>query len=382
MGRMTLLIVVGAVILVAIITLNINNSNKDMSQNVVNKYELIQAKNYAENGVNFAVKSLSADSTWTGITNKTIGSGSVTIIVQNTSNKYYNGPTAAISSGRLVTSIGISGNTKDTVRAVIQIAPPSSVPTVPDFFKYAVANGGSAALAGNTTITDDNNKSTNANIQVNGSFSMSGNSVVNGFVTYSSSFSASTNTTISPNQNPNNNPTHSQSSPISIPAFNADNYKSLATTVYPGDESISGNTTIGSPTNLQVIYVGGNLSISGNLSAYAVFIVKGSITVSGSISINSENASGNNLGLYAQGSISISGSPVIYANIFSNSSISISGNNDMIYGSVAAVGSTTTGGNTTIHYKQPNTQITSQVWKNSVITESATTMPQVLSYYE
>jgi hypothetical protein len=386
MGRMILILVIGAGILIAEITLNINKSTTTMSSNVVDKYQAFQAKNYAESGVEYAVENLSEDTTWTGEDNISIGSGSVSITVENTDNMYYEGPTESISSGRLVTSVGSSGSQTDTVRAVIQL--PTATPgttTVPTIFQYATANNGDITMSGNTTITDDNDPNTNANIQTNGSFSAAGSTTINGFVTYADTFSDNRySTNITPNQNPNNDPAYQQTTPITWPTFNADDFKSLATTTYTGNYKISGNTTIGSASDPQIIYVGGNLTISGLFKGYAVFIVKGNIKISGNSTLNSEDGAGNDLGLYAQGSVTISGLSEIYAQIYSGSTVKISGNST-VYGGVAAAGSTTMSGLTNIYYKKPKGEITQGIWQSSSDNTSGqtiSTMPQVVSYYE
>ncbi len=382
MGRMILILVIGGGLLFAVTTLNMNRSNSSMSNNSVQSYQVKEAKNYAQSGIEFAIKYLADDSTWAGTT-KQLNNGSLIITAQNTSSQYYNGPNVGLTSARLVTSVGIYGTEKDTVRAVVQLQN-SNMPNLPKFMNYASASGNNIVLSGNDQIVDDNNSAWNSNCQANGDFYMGGWDLIKGFVTYNGEVEAdkkwSLNSNISPNQNPNNLPAYSQTSKVSIPTFNPDNYKSQATTVYNGSQTISGNLILGSKTNPQIIYVGGDLNLSGNITGYGVFIVKGNINIKGNVTINSQDPSSSNLGLYSSGDLTTNGGVVINAQIFTGGNANLN-SNCSVHGSVTSVGSINLSTNVNIYYRPANSYLTSPFWVGDINT-STTTRPVVVSYFE
>lgn len=382
MGRMILILVIGGGLLFAVTTLNMNRSNSSMSNNSVQSYQVKEAKNYAQSGIEFATKYLADDSTWAGTT-KQLNNGSLIITAQNTSSQYYNGPNVGLTSARLVTSVGIYGTEKDTVRAVVQLQN-SNMPNLPKFMNYASASGNNIVLSGNDQIVDDNNSAWNSNCQANGDFYMGGWDLIKGFVTYNGEVEAdkkwSLNSNISPNQNPNNLPAYSQTSKVSIPTFNPDNYKSQATTVYNGSQTISGNLILGSKTNPQIIYVGGDLNLSGNITGYGVFIVKGNINIKGNVTINSQDPSSSNLGLYSSGDLTTNGGVVINAQIFTGGNANLN-SNCSVHGSVTSVGSINLSTNVNIYYRPANSYLTSPFWVGDINT-STTTRPVVVSYFE
>ncbi len=382
MGRMILILIIGGGILFTITTLNMNQSNSSMSNNSVRALQEKEAKNYAQSGIEFATKYLADDSTWTGTT-KQLNNGSVIITAQNTSSQYYNGPNVGLTSARLVTSIGIYGIKTDTVRAVIQLQN-SNGPKLPRFMNYASAAGNNINLSGNDQIIDDNNSSWNSNCQANGNFYMGGWNLIKGFVTYAGEISAdkkwSLNNNILPNQNPNNLPAYSQTSSVAIPTFNPDDFKSLATTVYNGSQTISGNLVLGSKTNPQIIYVGGDLTLSGNVTGYGVFIVKGNINIKGNVTINSQDPSCSNLGLYTSGDLNTNGGVVINAQVYTGGNANLNSNCN-IRGSVTSFGSVNLSTNVNIYYRPANSYLTSPFWTGD-INLSTTTRPVVVSYFE
>ncbi|MCL5027775.1 MAG: FapA family protein [Bacteroidetes bacterium] len=378
MGRMLLILVVGGGMLFSIANLNMNRSNSSMVNNSVIEYQSKEAKDFAKSGVEFASRYLSDDSTWTGTT-KQLNGGTVAITAQTTQSQYYNGPNAGLTNARLVTSIGTYGSQTDTIRAVIQLPTSSPNNGTPGFMNYALASGKDVELEGNVKITDDNNSQWNANVHTNGEFEMEGNPSINGFVTYVSEIDGKL-SAIRPNQNPSNLPTYSKVSPITIPSFNPDDYKSKATVTYAGDKSFSGNIYLGTKANPQIIYVGGDLTLKGNVSGYGIFIVKGNIKINGNVNITGQDPSGSNLGLYTAGNLETSGNVTIKAQIFSNGNTELGGNSE-VYGSITSKGEVEMEGNVNIYYKPATSSLTAPFWAGNS-NGSSTTRPAIVSYYE
>ncbi len=385
MGKMLIILISGAFVLYSIGNLNINQSNTAMIGNAVDQYETAQASNYAESGIDYAVSMLSQDTTWSGVNNKVISNGTVSISVVNTAAKYYQGSDVGLTRGRLITAIGTQGSHSDTVRAVIQLpsSSGSSSSSAPPFMNYAIASGNSLHMNGNVTVTDDNNNNLNANVHTNSNFAMNGNNKIDGFLTYGgnahSNPASRLNTSIVPNQNPDNLPNHQKVDPLDIPSFNPDDYKDVATQVYNTNKTFSGNISLGTKENPEIIYVGGDLQITGNVSGYGVFIVKGNILINGNVTITSIDPTGNNLGLYSKGDINVNGNVTLKAQLLASSNINLGGNTK-VYGSVTAKGHINFNGNVSIYYRAATPELTSPFWP----VEGAgpkSTRPAIISYY-
>ncbi len=363
--------------LFSVANLNINQSNIAMLSNSVQEYQARQAKNYAKSGVEFAIRYLSDDTTWTGTT-KQLEGGKVVITADTTSSKFYKGPSMNLTGARLITSTGVVGNDSVTIRTVVQL-PSSNTNNTPGFMNYALASGEGIDLDGNVKITDDNNNQWNANVHSNGDFEMEGNSSIDGFVTYVSEAEGNL-SKIKPNQNPNNLPSYSKVSPITIPTFDPDQYKSKATQIYLEDKSFSGNISLGTKENPQIIYVGGDLTLNGNISGYGVFIVKGDIKINGNVNIDAQDPNGSNLGLYTAKDLKVSGNINVKAQIFTGGKAELKGNSK-IYGSLTAKKEIDLEGNANIYYRPATSALTTPFWQGGS-NGSTATRPAIVSYFE
>lgn len=385
MGKMLLILIVSSGMIFSIITLNINQSNSAMLTNSVSEYEGVTAKNNAASGIEIAVKSLSQDTAWSGINNSQLMQGSVTVNVQNTTSKYFNGPDDGLVSARLVTATGKMGNQTHVVRAVIQL--PSGTSTkkvVPPFLKYAIAAGQNLQLTGNITVRDDFNPLWNANVHTNQNFQMNGNNTIKGFLTYVQNAQSTPGhrlkTSITPNVNPDNLPNHYKTPIIEIPDFEPEDYKHLATDIHNANYKVSGNFSLGTKDNPKIVYVGGNLDISGNVTGYGVFIVKGNTKITGNVNIITIDPTSSNLGIYSKGNIDVNGNVTLKAQLLGSQNINLGGN-VKVYGSMTAKQNVNFNGNTQIYYRPANDNLTNPFWK----TEGKGTgslRPVILSYYE
>ena len=385
MGRLIIIMVLGAGVLFSIASINTANSNLIMSTSTYTENQRLQAKDYAASGIEMAIMKLSADTTWTGTTNKQLQSGAVTISVQNTTSNFFNGPNANLVSARLITSIGNAGNQSDTIRSVIQLpVAGDSSSGVPGFMDYAVCTGDEFTMNGNINIQDDNNTQWNANVHTNAEFQMNGNNTIKGFLTYYSEAHSNPqsrlNTNIVPNQNPGNLPNHYQDSMVTIPTFNPDDYKSTASIVYPNNKTLNGNIVLGTKDNPQIIYVGGDLTLNGNVTGYGVFIVKGNILINGNVTVNSVDPGGSNLGLYTAGDLNANGNVKIYAQVLTGGNANLNGN-CKVYGSVTTKGTVNFNGNVNVYYRPATGALTTPFWASNQSTGNGLIRPKIISYY-
>lgn len=388
MGKLLLIVVLGAGAIFSIASLNMNQSNTLMVSNAVSDYEAVQAKNYAASGIDYAINKLSQDTSWSGTTNKALQEGKITVSVQNTSAKYYNGPNTGLTKGKLITSIGNWGNTNDTIRAVVQL-PSGSQPlsnNAPPFFKYALASDGNLNLSGSVTVRDDNNPTVNANIHTNGNFNMNGNNTVKGFLSYVGNAQSNPahrmNTAISPNFNPENKPNRSQTPPITMPTFKAEDYKSQATELHNSDKTFSGTTTLGTKTSPKIIYVNGNVTIKGTIIGYGIIVCTGNVIANGNVTVTGQDPTGNNVGIYTNGNVEVSGNVTLRAQVYANGNIKMGGNSK-VYGSMTTKGNFEFHGNFSMFYRPVTTELTNPIWPdNSGNGITSSSRPTIVSYFE
>ena len=147
---------------------------------------------------------------------------------------------------------------------------------------------------------------------------------------------------------------HEGVAPLVMPVIDMDYYKSIATTVYIGSQTFNdGNMSALSG----VIYVKGNVTISGNYSGQAVIVATGKITISGNVIAS--NPETDTLALLSPKSIKITGNSTVHGLIYAHSVVddgeAAIGGNTTIYGAIVSDVVRTNGG-IEIYYRD--------VWKN------------------
>lgn len=373
MGKMLLFLVIGMGGLFSIATLNMNHSNSRLVNTTIEKYEKTQARNIAASGIELAIANLNQDTTWTGVNNLQIAGGTLTITVANTTSKYPGGPNMSLTGMREITSTGIENNQTIVIRSIVQLA---STPSAPPFLEYAIAAGSDLQIQGSINIRDDYNSTWNSNIHSNGNLQTSGNAYnVKGFGTYSKEIDSRKNRFV-PNVNPNSDPVNSKVAPITLPTFNPNDYKSIATNISNSSLTINGSTVLGTKANPAIYYVNGDLDFRGTTTGYGVFIVTGNINFHGNVVVNSVDPTGSNLGFYAGGNIQAHGNINIAGQMYAQGDIQANGNFTLV-GSMTAKKNVQLAGNPTIRYRPANAALTNQFWPTST-----NSRPVIASYYE
>jgi hypothetical protein len=241
---------------------------------------------------------------------------------------------------------------------------------------YALLTGSSLSMSGNISIVPAPGYAGNADVQVNGNVSVSGNaSSVNGFLTYSGTASGKLSNIVSPVINPNGNPAYSQDQPVTVPTFNPSDFTSIATTVYPGNHTFNGPVALGTKTNPAIIIVNGNLNLSSaTFTGYGAILVTGNVSLSGGNTLTTNDPQGSALGLYIVGNLSMSGNSEIDANIIALGTISMSGTPTII-GNLVTPSPVSFSGTANIEYKPPVSAITLPFWN------TAAARPADIRYY-
>ncbi len=142
---------------------------------------------------------------------------------------------------------------------------------------------------------------------------------------------------------------HEGISPLQMPVIDLDYYRTHATTVYNGNKTFDSSDLAGISG---IIYVNGNLRISGNYTGSAVIVASGTIQVTGNVT--TAHPESDVLALMSPKSVKISGNSTVYGLIYAHSVIddaetTLSGN-ITIYGAVVSDVVRTNGG-ITVHYR-------------------------------
>jgi|GEM_PF-1851952 len=147
---------------------------------------------------------------------------------------------------------------------------------------------------------------------------------------------------------------HENVAPLVMPVIDIDYYESIATTTYTGKTTFTSSDLSGISG---VIFVKGDVTISGNYSGTAVIVATGKITVSGDVTTS--NPDSDTLALLSPKSIKITGNATVHGLIYAHSVLddaetTVSGNTT-IYGAIVSDVVRTNGG-IEVHYRD--------VWKS------------------
>jgi len=354
MGKSILLVIVGFMLLFAIMSVNLGKTNVGSTKNMVDRYSDEVVRNIANSGMQYARNQLALNwRTWRGVTGMQFANGSFDVSVADTI-------IVSDSLKNIVCTATFMGKNY-SVRAVLR----QRNGGVPPAMTYAVLSGGGLELEGNILIQDDNNPNLNANVHTNDELEIHGNSVlVKGFGSYVTHAEASPpdalTSTFQPNVNPDGLPVVSQKSLVDVPHFRADDYLSLADTIVSGNLTLSGNISLGTRENPKIWYIGGKLRISGNVSGYGAFIVKGEIEVNGNVTINAPPGE-STLGLYSESEVEIDGNVTVAAQILANEGVEMQGNSKL-YGNIVSGGEVELEGNVNIYYRPASSALTQPFW--------------------
>lgn len=358
MGKTVLIYVLGTLSIFIIINMNLSGTILDQSQSSYGYYAEVQARDIGNTMIEMLTSQL-ADSISYRVTspaNQSFFGGQVTYTVKDT-------VVAPDSMVKIKVSATYFGQTKNMFSLLMK--PGSGGPVPPPALSYAVYSNGDLQLSGNAEIQAEDH-AWNANVHTNGNMQLSGNPEIDGFVTYANNLSQSGHPQIQPNLNPNNLPVTSQVSPVTVPTFNPDNYQGIATQTYAGNFNKSGGTvTLGTAQNPAIVYVGGNLNWSGNVTVtgYGIIVVKGNAQMSGNVNFQTHNDNLSTFALYTVGNIQMSGNSDMYGQYLSLANIQVSGNGEL-KGSLAAGGQVQMSGNGELEYIPANAALTAPIFGN------------------
>ncbi|MCL6097149.1 MAG: hypothetical protein M1391_01065 [Bacteroidetes bacterium] len=374
MGKTVLIYLLGTLSVFAVINFNVNNALLNQSTSSYGYYAELRTRDIGNSMVEMLTSQL-ADSIQfrvTSPTTKNLFGGQAVYTVRDT-------VVSPDSMVKISVTATYFGQTKKMVSLLMK--PGGGGPVPPPAFQYAVFSDGDLQLSGNAEIQSED-EAYNANVHSNGNVQLSGHPEIEGFVTYVNQYSQSGHPEIQPNQNPDNLPVTSQISPVQVPTFNPDDYISIAQQTYSGNFNLSGNNTValGTAQNPKIIYVGGNLSWSGNVTVtgYGIIVVKGNSQISGNVNFQTHEEDKSTFSLYSVGNIQMSGNSDMYGQYLSLHNIQISGNGE-IKGSLAAGGQVQMSGNGEIEYIPANADLTAPIFGNG---QQATRPLKASSYYE
>jgi hypothetical protein len=278
-------------------------------------------------------------------------------------------------------AIDAMGNEKTvTVEAEIMKELFGELPAeAPPFMQYALIAETDISLQGTMNadifVTGGEGSKLNANVHTNGSLSVEGNVVVNGFGTYVNNFTKQGNKRFfDPNYNPTNAPATQRTARVDIPSVDA---AMLAANANVSQVTV-GNLAISSPMNLGgtredpfVWYITGNLTLNGGakFDGYVLFLVGQDVFVSGGVSAGDSQYEGGDestLGVYAGRDIHLSGNAAMYGQIMAGRNVNFGSGTSDIYGNVVSRGSALFAGTPRIHYRKASPALTTVFDANQV----------------
>ncbi len=295
----------------------------------------IEAFCLAESGVDMAVTKLYED--YDSI-NATIDSGSTYsdtfTLTQGTVSYTVTAPYAGIADTCLIISDATTW-TNEQARVRVVAAYQTDASRV---FEGAIFCDSPLTLNGSGGVYPDSD-GTGGDVYANGDIDFNGTSFT--MDPDGSLFTTGTTNSV-PDGVPSTN-VHENVAPLEMPVIDLDYYESIATTILSGNRTFSDSDMVGLSG---VIFVRGNLRISGNYTGQAVIVATGSITVTGNVTTS--NPDTDTLALLSPKSIKINGNSIVHGLIYAHSVVDDAettlGGNITVYGAVVSDVVRTNGG--------------------------------------
>lgn len=357
MGRVVLIILLSGILVFGVVSIQINRSSSAAGISSSNYYRDIYAKNIANSMIEVLKSKLLSDTSYRvfNLTTESLMGGMVTYRLIDTSIE-----TNSFIKAHVIANYEGLSRASEAIFSITRMG----TGNLPPFLRYAVVSGRNLNLNGGVTITHEANQ-LNANVHVNGNFSMNGNNEIDGFLTYSgmahSNPPQALNTRIKPVSNPNNSPVHYQTQALNIPDFDPDAIRSRATDIFYGNKVFTGNISLGTKENPKIIFVTGDLIISGTVTGYGIFVSLGNTIVNGNVTLSSPDQNISNIGILSRGDLIVNGNVTLNAQIFANGNVVFNGNNRII-GNVVSRNSVLMNGNVTVLYKPANEVLAKPAW--------------------
>ncbi|MEP0548778.1 MAG: S8 family serine peptidase [Rhodothermales bacterium] len=258
---------------------------------------------------------------------------------------------------------GIAGVPAGTASASVYAGPRGLMSaSVPPFFQYALTAGDDVkVLSGNLSVRVGGSGAPNASVFANDRLHLPlRGSEFEGFGYYGTS--ADRPYSFRPAYNPSGLPTTMAQPPIDVPAFRAQDYAHLAT-ASTGTYHLAGRLQMGTAEQPSILYVNGDLVVSGpaHFTGYGIVLVTGNVYVNSRITSPTDGST--RLGIYANGDITVTAaSSNVAAQVFSAGDIILRAPTT-IYGSVTAgddVQVETAGA--VVHYRTASPALTEPFW--------------------
>jgi cytoskeletal protein CcmA (bactofilin family) len=358
MGKMLLIFILGMCSIFTLTHHTVIQSSGRQIDSTAAKYYRMQAQNIAESGIEYAYNKIQTDTNWSGISTLQMSNGTLSVSI----NKQ--------PGFRIISSKGFYSFSKisRTVSARVQITS-NNVPDEPEtqtiYLNKAILTEADLNMSGNATVSSTGNF--NADIHTNGDISLSNNGnagkgFVKGYVTYAGDKVSGRMDKAQPVNTVGGLEKVRHTDRIDIPQLNMENLRKIADTVIFGGTK-SGNITMGTKQNPLIVFVDGDLSLSGNVTGYGCFIVKGNLSISGNTSLTAADPKGNSFGLFVEGDVSIAGggnSGRVDGLIYANGNVTMAGHFP-VYGGIISRKAFSITGTADVYYKPTLKSITTVI---------------------
>ena len=269
MGKSSLIIVLGFMVVFGSIQRRLYQKSLDAADNFIEDYERVAARNIANSATDLALHRLAADNTWAGCTDESFFGGTYSVVIQDSTED------ASLSSDQLqLICSSQAGEVSDTVRVVLERE--SQIPAPPAAMGVG---GGSVSYDFGGAAFKVDGRDTNPDGTPGPGPDMPGLTVAN-----SSDSAAAVAALPNPNVIDGAGGTPSIGVSTDIPDLSdlAAWFRDRADLDLPGGSYDS--ATWGTLESPYIVYIEGDITLTGTSTGAGVLIVEGSLTLSGNSS--------------------------------------------------------------------------------------------------
>lgn len=333
MGKALIFLLLGTFISFSVISVSVNENLNESVKISIDNHSDVEARYIANSMVNILITQLS-DSTslrYNSEQSKSMFDGSATYTMKDT----------LLGSDSLV-QIRVTAKflkATKTTTAYVRIPSGNESVDLPPFLDHAICGGEEVKLNGQGIRVRPADASFNSDIHSNDQVNIDGSSCgVEGFVTFAGSRgSIDAGTNLNPPNNPDGLALHRSKATVNIPKVESINYRDIADESYGGGIKLSGNIMLGTRSRPHIIYVGGDLQISGVMFGYGIIVVKGGIKVEGSLRCDSPDPRFSQVIFMTESKLEINGENTeFHGTIMANDEVVVNAKNASVHGGITS----------------------------------------------
>ena len=161
--------------------------------------------------------------------------------------------------------------------------------------------------------------------------------------------------------------------PIHIPTIDIEDYRAVATHVFPNNVNVSTDITLGTKEAPMILLFEGSLNTlsSITISGYGAIVVKGKVKFMGDVHAADGIASA--FSILSESDIDLKNADTVDANIMTNGQVELKHGADL-YGNITVLGDIRTKGPNTVYFRPMLESIGEALWPDETMVENTTTL--------